>query len=913
MAKRQMRALYAKEKKGEIFHGGSFTMMYHGGKSHLIKSGDGFFGDIFAKVKDIANKAVTVVKQAAPIVSQAVPIIKRIVDVSQGVRNDYPPKARKMIAQYGQGMVSELLIRREPIQSLINSALNLITLGRWGQVKNELNYDKLYHLSAVASVTMPSGQTTRLVIEKNEVINISDNYKMSGKMQYVNIPVQPPIPFATLMENARLNGGASYFIYNAFTANCQMFIMNIVNGNNLNTPAVQSFVLQPLDSLLQKLPDYVSPFAKITTDIAGLANVALEGRGASAITMPAKDYYAEHKHLIELLNDSAKKLRAEADSQAKEVKQRKRGGGRRPVVITSEIPPHRSTLTAAKIEELKRKVDFEDESKAEMYRIIREVLDFLLSDEDFLQNSGDLMTISSAKAELPEDPTKGNPHRWANVIDNILEGLEPVKRGAGFNQALYDKLKAGIKTPEQWQAQQGKRKSKQTYEEYRAKAEKMARDRAYIDDAMMAKAEQGKADAIASQEEYAQRVAENPDLEDVRCKFNANGDQVPAFTTTRGECRANTEVAFRKREERENPANAKFFRPLVEGLTKAGDFAVKYVAPAVGVPKVVTEAYKAFAPPGSEFYKGQGKKMRGGAGNAANLKRAYEGFERVISNLFSIAGGDVPMNRVYDALSRLNRQYYNTLDLIADATVPRGMFEARDRTTAEYVASDNLKRELVNTFINNWIVELEDVILDYPQFPGLADVMSADTNDLIRGRLREAQVRAQELAAAQEGRRQEAARVEGMRVREEATRRAEARASRRENPIAYMSEDNPSFVFIPESDLPEPEQEGSGLPRNYLAILKRKAKAKGYDPKALRLATDGKHKVEILVGEKVVKFGKHGMADFEIYKIMEREKKIPKGTAKKHQEDYLKRSAKIRGNWRDNKFSPNSLARAILW
>ncbi len=57
------------------------------------------------------------------------------------------------------------------------------------------------------------------------------------------------------------------------------------------------------------------------------------------------------------------------------------------------------------------------------------------------------------------------------------------------------------------------------------------------------------------------------------------------------------------RRRRDSP-----FTPIVQGLTDVADFAVKNIANKVGVPKIVTEAYKAFAPPTSEFYQGEGLK-----------------------------------------------------------------------------------------------------------------------------------------------------------------------------------------------------------------------------------------------------------------------------------------------------------------
>jgi hypothetical protein len=48
------------------------------------------------------------------------------------------------------------------------------------------------------------------------------------------------------------------------------------------------------------------------------------------------------------------------------------------------------------------------------------------------------------------------------------------------------------------------------------------------------------------------------------------------------------------------------FAPIVKGLTNIADFAVENIAPIVGVPSLVTEAYKTFAPPGSQYYSGTG-------------------------------------------------------------------------------------------------------------------------------------------------------------------------------------------------------------------------------------------------------------------------------------------------------------------
>ena len=74
--------------------------------------------------------------------------------------------------------------------------------------------------------------------------------------------------------------GEGYFKYDAFRDNCQAFINSILTANELNTPRIHAFVLQDTASIVKGLPDYVSPFARLTTNIAGLADRAIQGEGA---------------------------------------------------------------------------------------------------------------------------------------------------------------------------------------------------------------------------------------------------------------------------------------------------------------------------------------------------------------------------------------------------------------------------------------------------------------------------------------------------------------------------------------------------------------------------------------------------------------------------------------------------------
>jgi len=283
-------------------------------KSDALK-GDGLFDSIV----NIASRATSAVKKGVETVK------KRVQAVTKGIRNDYPPASRETIAEYGDGILEGLYVRREPIQSMINKALDFITRGRWSDVKKELHYDNMFHLGLVATVSLPDGRMVDVLMEKNEVINITTNFSTSSNVARMSVPIDPAfsITLREFLMNAQRAGGADYFKYDAFTNNCQMFIMLLLDSNDLSTPFLRSFILQDAGALLKRLPAYTSPFARTLTNIAGLASVAMYGEGQDVVMKP-QDYFAEHKKLVELLNDVSSRLSKEAKEQASEAKSMKK-------------------------------------------------------------------------------------------------------------------------------------------------------------------------------------------------------------------------------------------------------------------------------------------------------------------------------------------------------------------------------------------------------------------------------------------------------------------------------------------------------------------------------------------------------------------------------------------------------------
>ena len=103
-------------------------------------------------------------------------------------------------------------------------------------------------------------------------------------------------------------------------------------------------------------------------------------------------------------------------------------------------------------------------------------------------------------------------------------------------------------------------------------------------------------------------------------------------------------------------------------------------------------------------------------------------------------------------------------------------------------------------------------------------------------------------------------------------------------------------------------------PSLYLKEAQRRAKDAGLPHKVLGFADDGIHKLSIPNADgRMIKFGRVGYGDHLIWSHLEQHQKAPKGTADAKRNTFQKSHSAIKGDWKKDPFSPNSLALKVLW
>lgn len=175
------------------------------------------------------------------------------------VQLSYNKVSRETIAKYGDFEVTQLELRRHPIPSAISDVLKFVT-------GNKVPFDELYHLSIVVTV-----KGTKVIIEKNEVVNISANFSTSRSDDHITLSLNGKFTISEMLEKTRLKvGDEVFFSYSAFGNNCQNFIKMNLESVGEYTKEAADFVYQDLTELVKETPVFAQKLANGATHIAAL-------------------------------------------------------------------------------------------------------------------------------------------------------------------------------------------------------------------------------------------------------------------------------------------------------------------------------------------------------------------------------------------------------------------------------------------------------------------------------------------------------------------------------------------------------------------------------------------------------------------------------------------------------------------
>lgn len=183
-------------------------------------------------------------------------IIDTIKKTFQPRLDDYNNVSRHTIFKYGDMPIIKIQIYRTPLSGWINAAFNLISLGKWTELKKKYNYDKLFHLAMVCTVSTNEEQGTKnIIVEKLSTVNINTSYDTNDKTEIIDVPLQgKQLTVYEMLEQTRKRvGDKTFFDYSGFDNNCQAFIKMNLQTVGLYNDKVNNFVYQDISELVKDM------------------------------------------------------------------------------------------------------------------------------------------------------------------------------------------------------------------------------------------------------------------------------------------------------------------------------------------------------------------------------------------------------------------------------------------------------------------------------------------------------------------------------------------------------------------------------------------------------------------------------------------------------------------------------------
>jgi len=214
----------------------------------------------------------------------------------------YNNVSTKTMKEYGDFPVIQLRIMRTPIMKILNTVINVLSLGKWNDLLKKHGYDDLFHLALVATVQTPTEQK-QIVIEKNEVINISTKFTVNDKTQTLEVPLNGKETTVNKMlaDGLEKVGVDKWFLYHPLNNNCQSFISYILQTLGLYNMQTRAFLYQSMEAIKQELPSYVKSTMKAVTDIGAVAS-KLMGKGLTIHSIKIKKHISNEKQLEHVRN-----------------------------------------------------------------------------------------------------------------------------------------------------------------------------------------------------------------------------------------------------------------------------------------------------------------------------------------------------------------------------------------------------------------------------------------------------------------------------------------------------------------------------------------------------------------------------------------------------------------------------------
>jgi hypothetical protein len=158
----------------------------------------------------------------------------------------YNKQSKKILDLYGNCKLTKVYLIRQPFSKFISFLLNMLTLYNYEKLIKESQDNFPYHTLIVFEVKLDNGLKKMLLLEKNNCINISENFFINNCQEIKELKIknkQYTINYILNKTQHRL-GNDKYFNWHLYKNNCQEFTKEILKTIGKYTTTNKEFIFR---------------------------------------------------------------------------------------------------------------------------------------------------------------------------------------------------------------------------------------------------------------------------------------------------------------------------------------------------------------------------------------------------------------------------------------------------------------------------------------------------------------------------------------------------------------------------------------------------------------------------------------------------------------------------------------------
>jgi hypothetical protein len=178
---------------------------------------------------------------------------------------------RELLSKHGDKLIERMKVCRTPVSGLVQSALNVVSLGAFKKRIAKSSYDEIFHLYLVIQVK----DGTTFTLEKNAIIELNQvsSSLSRPKEECRPVPGSGEHTLNSILAAAEQKMGKRFYTYSAKSNNCQDFLLAILTASQLGNEEIYSFIKQDTrqlfkdDTYLRKLTNSVTKVGSFFTTL----------------------------------------------------------------------------------------------------------------------------------------------------------------------------------------------------------------------------------------------------------------------------------------------------------------------------------------------------------------------------------------------------------------------------------------------------------------------------------------------------------------------------------------------------------------------------------------------------------------------------------------------------------------------